>query len=360
MPDHPVAAVEDGEEFSHVEPGGTRDRAGGGVRGVGPGEKPLALRQGLKGADLVLKEVGPVVPALLPVEGSGFGALYLGASLTQQVGGGLDDSGGIGRNTDQRIAVENRDAQVLRFEDRRGTERHRCCLGLVAVGAGDDPERRFEISDRACQGPKDTHVADRPRLPRQVGDVPAAGNPPFAGLQGKDAVVMRGIAHRAADVAADFQRRQARRHRNAAAASRATGRALRIPGVLGRPEQRAVGLKIHAELRHIGLAQDDGAGRPQPRHQACIRLGLVVLERRMARGGGEARHVEGLLDRDRHAVQRPEPGPLLAAALGTALGKGAVRRPRGLHRAGPIDDHQSIDGAIDPSDPLQVRLGRLD
>ena len=88
-----------------------------------------------------------------------------------------------------------------------------------------------------------------------------------------------------------------------------------IPGVLGGAEQRAVGLKVGAQLGHVGLAQDHRAGRAQPADQARIRAGEVVLERRVAGRGGKPRDVECLLDGDGHAVQRPEPGSFLPALL---------------------------------------------
>ena len=56
-----------------------------------------------------------------------------------------------------------------------------------------------------------------------------AGHAPFGGLQREDAVVVRRIAHRAADVAAELERRQPRRHRDGAAAGRAAGRAPHRP-----------------------------------------------------------------------------------------------------------------------------------
>jgi hypothetical protein len=71
----------------------------------------------------------------------------------------------------------------------------------------------------------------------------------------------------------------------------------------------------------------------------------------MARRGVQALHVEGFLDGDRHTVKRPQ-----FAALPRAL---TVGGPGGLHGTCTIDDDQRIQGAVQPVDALQMRLGRL-
>src|SRR5687768_17560818 len=70
----------------------------------------------------------------------------------------------------------------------------------------------------------------------------------------------------------------------------------------------------------------------------------------MARGGVEALHVEGLLDGDRHAVQRPE--------LRT-LARGAVGRARGLQRALAVDHDQRVDRPVQSGDALEMGFGRV-
>ncbi|OFX04196.1 MAG: hypothetical protein A3D94_12225 [Alphaproteobacteria bacterium RIFCSPHIGHO2_12_FULL_66_14] len=72
----------------------------------------------------------------------------------------------------------------------------------------------------------------------------------------------------------------------------------------------------------------------------------------MARRRLQAGNVERFLDGDRHAMQRPEPGILLASR--------AVRGACRLQRAVAIDDHQGVDRPVQPCDALQVHLGRLD
>jgi hypothetical protein len=136
----------------------------------------------------------------------------------------LDDGSRVSRHLYQRIAFDHGDAQVLGLQGGRKTQRHRRDLGVMAIGPGDDAERRLEILDRARQRAEHAHGAGGPRPARQIGHVTAPGHAPFGRLQRKDAVVVRGIAHRTADVAADLERRQACRHRDRAATGRAAGR----------------------------------------------------------------------------------------------------------------------------------------
>ena len=82
------------------------------------------------------------------------------------------------------------------------------------------------------------------------------------------------------------------------------------PGMSDGIEQvarRAVG-RAHAdqaggELVEIGLADDDGAGPPEPRDAGRV-LARVVREGRAGGGGRQSRDVDIVLDRDRHAVER--------------------------------------------------------
>jgi len=67
-----------------------------------------------------------------------------------------------------------------------------------------------------------------------------------------------------------------------------------------------------AEDRHVGLAQDDGAGRAHPRHHGRVGAGHQVhpaglaVQQRPAGRGREAHHVHRVLDHDRHAGQRTQ------------------------------------------------------
>src|SRR3981189_3430795 len=75
----------------------------------------------------------------------------------------------------------------------------------------------------------------------------------------------------------------------------------------------------------------------------------------MAGRGGEAVDVERLLDGDGHAVERPEP-----SVLPLALRAGPIGPARRLHRAVAIDNHQSVEWAVETRNSLQVHFGRLD
>ncbi len=348
----PVATIEYGEELRHVEPRcaprGTRRR----IIRINRGKEALALREWMQRAIHVVPEIAPIVPALLPIEPFGLGARHLGAGLRQELCRCLNNLGGVGRDPDQRVALQHGDAQALCLEVGSRTERHGSRLHLAAVGTGDNAERRLEILHGARQWPEHAHIAHGAGDARQVGHMAMAGHAPFRRLQREDAVVVRGIAHRTTDVAAELQRREACRHSGSAAAGRAAGRTPCVPGVLGRTEQRTVGLKVGAQFGDIGLAEDDRTRRAQSRDQAGVALGHVVLERRVAGCRVQARDVEGFLDGDRHAMQWPE--------LATFLRPRPVGGARGLHRSFVIYHHQGIDRPVQPRDAFQVRLSRLD
>src|SRR5205823_891418 len=69
----------------------------------------------------------------------------------------------------------------------------------------------------------------------------------------------RRLPDRAAGVRADCRHAHPRSQRRRAAARRAAGDAIGVPGVAGRAEGAVFGRAAHGELVEVGLAEDDGA-----------------------------------------------------------------------------------------------------
>ena len=87
------------------------------------------------------------------------------------------------------------------------------------------------------------------------------------------------------------------------AAARAAGNERGVEQVAGYAVRRSYADQSGRELVEIGLADDDRAGAPQPRHASrvpCRPVGISFA----CRGGRQAFDVDVVLDRDRHAMQR--------------------------------------------------------
>jgi hypothetical protein len=117
------------------------------------------------------------------------------------------------------------------------------------------------------------------------------------------AAVVRGIADRAADVAADLEARETCGQRSCGAARGSARRARAIPRIVGHAVDVVIGLKIQQTERHVGLAEEHRAGRLDALDDQIVALSDVA-QCAIAPGGGQASHIERLLDRHRHAVQR--------------------------------------------------------
>ena len=96
----------------------------------------------------------------------------------------------------------------------------------------------------------------------------------------------------------------ARRHRSTRARAGAAGRALQVPRVAGRLEHGVVACPAVAELRHVGLAQDDRARIPQTLDHHVVLLGHEILVGDRAGDGGEVLGADEVLDPDRDARER--------------------------------------------------------
>jgi hypothetical protein len=107
-------------------------------------------------------------------------------------------------------------------------------------------------------------------------------------------------------------------------------------------------LRAEAELRHVGFADDDGAGGLLALHHAAIEVRNKIAVQRRSVGGADARSLVQVFHSDGNAVERPEP---------LAFGQRFVRC-RGLRHQllfGYVRNHR-VDLGIDAIDLLQVRL----
>ena len=147
------------------------------------------------------------------------------------------------------------------------------------------------------------------------GQCAVSGTRPCVALSPDDAAVVGRLPDRPADVAADSQRRHARRDGGGLAAAGAARGAPLEPRVLGAPENDVVGLPPQGELGHVRLADDDGPGVGQPLDDRRVGGRHVVGEQPRPPGRPQSGCVDAVLDGDRHAVQRaPQRRPRRAAA----------------------------------------------
>lgn len=190
--------------------------------------------------------------------------------------------------------------------------RHRPGEGLVEE---DIARRLVGMAPRVGFNPTMPALADGPRIE------PAPSVPSASGA-------------RPAATAADAPARPARRP-------------LQVPRIAGDAGQRAGGDALVAEFRRRGLADDDGARRLEARDRDRIGprdvLGMDVRAVRRALAGD----VDQVLDRDGHAMQRPE--------RRTGGDRGLGRPGRG-HRLVAAGADIGVDRRLRPVDRVQHGL----
>jgi len=138
---------------------------------------------------------------------------------------------------------------------------------------------------------------------------------------------------RAAAIGAERERTHARGDRRHRTTARAAGRQRGIPRIARGAEQQIIGKAVQRELRHIGLAEDDGTGLAKPLHRQFVLVGHVVGVKPAAPGGAQAGDQDVVLDRDRHAVERADRAALLPpfrALIGRVNGAGFVQGYDGI------------------------------
>ena len=160
-----------------------------------------------------------------------------------------------------------------------------------------------------------------------------------------------GIAQAAAGVGAGADRQHVGGQRHGRAAGRAAGVEHRIERIARRAPHRVAAVRARAEFRHVGLADDDGAGGAHAAdHDVVVGRHEVAIERR-AVGGEKVLGLLEVLDAGRQAVQQRQ---VLAAPDGGLGGLGFLARAIDAHRG------HGVHRGIDPLDALQARLEQFD
>ena len=189
------------------------------------------------------------------------------------------------------------------------------------IGAGDHRQRERGIADGPGQR---TDLIER-RGERQQ---PVARDAAVGRLQPDDAAQRRRLADRSAGVGAERERRHAGGDGHRRSAARSAGNAIGRPRIPRRAERRVLGRRSHRELVAVGLADDDGAGRLEPRDDGGVERRHERLEDPRRGGRPDAARAEVVLERDRHAGQRTI-APAIAVAIdrGGALERALARSP---------------------------------
>ena len=160
-----------------------------------------------------------------------------------------------------------------------------------------DRQQFGQVAHIAGHGPFGTELADPYIRCRPI------GHAALAGAKAEHVVPGSGVAQRPHEVRAVGHRQQAVRKCHCRAAAAATGTHTRVPGIRGCAEQVVEGVRAQPELGHVGLGDDDAAGRLHARRHHRVLRRNGVFQQRAAQGGGKARGVAGVLDGLRNAVQ---------------------------------------------------------
>ena len=248
------------------------------------------------------------------------------------------------------LVVDGRHAEVAAPRDAPALER-RCANGpgerarvhrirerRARIGTRDGREHQRGVGHGAGH-----RALDAPGLPREPGR--PDGDEARRGPEAHDAAEGGGDPQGAAEVGALGELAHTRRERHAAAAGRAAAGQRRVPRIAGRAEDGVEGVGARAELGGVGLAEDDRARRLQALHHERVVVGHAVLEDLRALGRADALREREVLDRDRHAMERPERRTARERGGGPPRrlerllrGDRAIRVQRRIHLLDPRED----------------------
>ena len=310
---------------------------------VGADVGPHILRPG-KHLVLVRRQEGQGAQHFEGLVGAGaVGCRVFGVGENRAEQSGLfgEDRGDVGLGGGEAEIRGDRDPQPRQVNRGRGEEIrrapdrapvHRGRQRVQRVVAGDRTQQQAGIRDRPSHGTENGQVA-----PPQAALV--AGHQAGRGPEPDDAAERRRVAQRPAGV-----RSSADRHhpggQSDGGSSRGAGAGLRrVEGVAGRAIDRVAGVGAGAELRGVGLADDDRSRRTRRGDDPFVVIGDEVTEDDAAMGGDEAAGFLQVLDADRQAVQRRQLVAVddrLVRLTGRRSGSGEVTGgdgvDRGVHR----------------------------
>ena len=211
---------------------------------------------------------------------------------------------------------------------------------IAGVCAGHHAQKKRDIGHRSRQRTLDVETEKRQFTGRRRHEPDRRPKP-------HDVVEAGGISQRAAEVAAVGNRQHPGRERRSGAAARPAGGFRDVVGVDGGSVDLVVGVRPHAELRHVGLADRNGARQSQASDEDRVLDGhRVPVDRGTARERKPDRRFE-ILEGDREAVQRSH---------------GLARRSRiGVVSEGETSfirefRDNRVDGRIERVDAVQMRL----
>ena len=133
----------------------------------------------------------------------------------------------------------------------------------------------------------------------------ARRQPAARGLQAADVAEGRRDATRAGGVGAQRERHLSGGHRVGRSRAGAAAHAVRVERIRHRAVGRSRADQTGGELVEVRLADGDGPGVGEPLHDRGVRLGGPARIAGAGGGGGQTRDVDVVLDRVRHAEQRP-------------------------------------------------------
>ena len=166
-----------------------------------------------------------------------------------------------------------------------------------------------------------------------VGDEAVAADAAVGWLDADNAAERRGLADRAAGIAAERDGHDASGDGCRAAAAAAAGHAGDIPRIERWPEARVFGARTHRVLVEVGLADDDGTGIDEALDRGGGVRRLVRAEHVAAAGCRAPVEAEVVLERDRHTGERAD-----VLALGDASVDGLGLLDRGARAIGEDGD----------------------
>ncbi len=222
--------------------------------------------------------------------------------------------------------------EVGHFERRAGRiERIMAANGLQHQrGILDGPGHRADLVERGGEG-----------------DQAVAADAAVGGLDADQAAEGRGLADAAAGVAAETGTGHSRRDGSGASTAASAWNTVDVPRI-SRNEKRAVFRRgTHREFIEIRLAHDDRAGGFELLDNRRVVRRVEVFEHPARTGGGAAAEAHVVLERDRHARQRP--GNAASVHVGRPL-----QRVRGILR------DEGVDAAVNRRDSRQRLTHQFD
>ena len=195
------------------------------------------------------------------------------------------------RSVDQSIRPRHGQEEIARV-DRPGE--------VVRRGGTADREGQRRVTHGACQRP--VHREGRPAA--EAGQL---RDQPEGRLVTHQTAERSRNPDRAAAIGPERHRRRAVGHGRTRPTARTTRGAVQRPRVAGQAPQVVVGVAAVAELRVVGLPDDDGPGRLESRHRHGILGGDEVTQGLRAVGGRHPSEPDVVLHRDRHPIQRRQP-----------------------------------------------------